>query len=214
MYRLRQLHKFYNMRNNIARDLHDDVGSALSSILIGSQLIKRITPDDDDQKHHIIDSINKASSQTISNMSDIVWSLNPANDTGEKILNKMREVAFQLLEQQNIRVLFNCDTSFDLLLLNMDVRRNIFLIFKESIHNIAKYAQAKNVTISLIIKNQDLNICISDDGVGFILSDKTVGNGLQNMQIRANQMQAQFQVLSDIGKGTTIILHAPITKIR
>lgn len=214
MYRLKQVRKFYEMRNNIARDLHDDVGAALSSILIGTQLMEGLVPRENEKQHKIIDAMKSASSQTISNMSDIVWSLNPKNDTGLMMIEKMKKTIFELLEQKQIKVEFIYAPEFENVVIPMDVRKNIFLIFKEAIHNISKYAYASEVRIDIAVDSKKLQLKISDNGKGFDNKYIQAGNGLENMKRRATEINAALEIDSAPNKGTKIILQCGITNIR
>lgn len=139
-------------------------------------------------------------------MSDIVWTINPGNDSFENIILRMRSLAFNLLRAKNIEFTFRTDDDLNNLRLSMEDRRNFFLIFKESINNLVKYAEATLVTIQLAYKEKQIKLQISDNGKGFDTSQPSNGNGLNSMRRRANEMKAQLKIGSATGSGTIIEL--------
>ncbi|MFI5134690.1 MAG: two-component regulator propeller domain-containing protein, partial [Chitinophagales bacterium] len=135
--RLRQLIRLQEIRQRIATDLHDDIGSALSSISISSQLAKKFSEQDDEKVDRILNRINTTSRETMDSMSDIVWAINPKNDSGKNMILKMQRVSVDLLESKGIQVHFDCDENFEKMRLGMEGRKNLFLIFKEAVNNIS-----------------------------------------------------------------------------
>ena len=137
------------MRNSIADDLHDDIGSALSSISIMSELAKR-----NRRKHcHCLLLSEKAQLLIQENMSDIVWAINPKNDRFENVLQRMNQFASEILDAKNIELDFKTDTSLSSSKLTMEQRKNFYLFFKEAINNAAKYADAKKVSVCIAQKD-------------------------------------------------------------
>jgi two-component system, NarL family, sensor histidine kinase UhpB len=193
------------VRNHIARDLHDDIGSTLSSINIMSQLAMN-----GDAKDHL-HKIALHSSQMMENMSDIVWSINPKNDTLEQVVLKMKEFAFEILEPKEITHTFQIDSDLTKLKLDVEKRKNLFLIFKEAINNAAKYSGGSNVSISLSVTQHKIQLSIIDNGKGFNEEVVKRGNGLINMKERASSIGGQLSQKSQPGNGTEIHLDIPIT---
>ena len=145
-------------------------------------------------------------------MDDIVWNIKPANDTMDKIEARMREYAANIFELRDIGYKFTDDTKVKSISLNMDVRRSLFLIFKETLNNIAKYAKANLVTIEISVKNNELLLAITDDGIGFEAKDTVYGDGIENMQKRAKSFKGSYTVKSYPGKGTHVLLVIPLAK--
>ena len=144
-------------------------------------------------------------------MGDIIWSVNPDNDSMDQVMVRMRDVGADLLEGQD--VIFNLDIDEALLRSNLPLeqRRDFFLIYKEALNNVAKYAQASHVWVRLQRKEKTLQLTIQDDGVGFdtqqpVRHNSLGGNGLKNMQARAEKMGGTLTILSVPGQGTTIEL--------
>ncbi|MBK8847679.1 MAG: hypothetical protein IPO27_14495 [Bacteroidetes bacterium] len=204
-YRLKQLLRIQEIRNRIASDLHDEVGSALSSIHLGSNLASSLISKDLVKSKVVLERISKTSKQSIERMSDIVWSINPKNDSGRNILAKIKFAATELLESKNIAVHYNIYQGFEKHKFEMEQRKNLFLIFKEAIHNVSKNSEAANCYISILKNSSFITMEITDDGKGFdLLNKQSLGNGIENMKRRAFDMDAKFTLDSAVGKGTTI----------
>ncbi|GGA97879.1 hypothetical protein GCM10011511_21510 [Puia dinghuensis] len=193
------------MRNRIARDLHDDMGSALSSIHIISKMPP--APDGDGQQaYQRLMKIHEHSGLILENMSDIVWTINPANDTLEKIIFKMQEFAADIFDPLNIDYVFNKDGDFQNVRLGLQTRRDLYLIFKEAVNNAAKYSGCSKVDITIAADNGIVTVDIRDNGVGFDRDAIRGGNGLRNMEERARQIRGQISIASAPGEGTTVNL--------
>ncbi|MBA3647756.1 MAG: hypothetical protein H0W62_04270 [Chitinophagales bacterium] len=210
-YRLQQILKLQHVRNKIASDLHDDIGSTLSSIVIYSELANEEVKDKSKKASSLLETINENSRTTIEAMSDIVWAINPKNDRFENILQRMRTFASGILEAKNIDLKFDASPSLPGLKLSMEKRKNLYLVFKEAVNNIAKYSSSKTCTIKLWLEGKILNIKIEDDGIGFDLNDYAAGNGLVSMKRRSEEMKGDLNIQSIKGKGTTIHLSCSAT---
>jgi len=193
------------IRNSIASDLHDDMGSALSSINIISK-VALDNPNDRENVNRHLKKIHENSTVIMENMSDIVWAINPANDTLEKIILKMREFAADLFEPLNIIYDFEEQGDFRQVKLGLQQRKDVYLIFKEAVNNAAKYSGAAAITILIAEKNGGIEMEIDDNGKGFSKEDIKCGNGLKNMEERARKMQAELVVNSAPGGGTSVRL--------
>lgn len=197
------------MRNGIARDLHDDIGSTLSSIHIISQLALKENQIGSATKY--FQRITDHSAKMMESMSDMVWSINPDNDSLQKILAKMKEFSAEILEPKNITYQFQGEGTLNGTVLDVAKRKNIFLIFKETINNAAKYSEGTAVDISLVHEANDLLLTISDNGNGFDSTKIQSGNGLRNMKERAREINADLAFETAVGQGTTLKLKLPLT---
>jgi len=208
-----------NERLRISRELHDDIGSTLGSISIYSEVAKKRT-EKNKNTNEVLSKIGIASREIIDKMSDIVWSLNPVNENFEQLHSRMITFAAMMLTPQNIRYNFLFDERLKELPFTGGQLKNIFLIFKETLHNIVKYAACKKVSITLCVKNNYLIMAIEDDGNGFdadatILNDRLInssplgrlgGAGIKNMHARADDMNGELNIHSKINEGTTVQL--------
>jgi signal transduction histidine kinase len=195
------------MRNTIARDLHDDIGSALSSISIMSQLANS----SGGEAKMYLQRIGEKSTQVMEDMSDIVWSIHPANDKAEMLMSKIKEFAGDTLEPSNISYTIFGEENLNGVILNIDQRKNLFLIFKEALNNAAKYSKATQVDLLVSKRGNEFTFTIRDNGAGFEMEDVKAGNGLTNMKERAKMLQAKLSISSAKGEGTTIEVKLPVT---
>lgn len=199
-YRLQQIKRLQIVRNNIASDLHDDIGSTLNSISIYSEVAKQQAG----KEIPALDMIGMNSRKIIESMGDIVWTINPDNDSFEKIIARMRSFAHQLLKAKKVEYTFDVDEKLNSIVLPMQVRKNFYLVFKEAINNLIKYSQATRVFISLTEKNKKIYLKIRDNGIGIPVNPETQGNGLLNMSRRAEEIHAELNIISGNGEGTEI----------
>jgi two-component sensor histidine kinase len=201
-YRLQQIKRLQVIRNNIASDLHDDIGSTLNSISIYSEVAKQQAG----REVPALDLIGANSRKIIESMSDIVWTINPENDSFEKIIVRMRSFAHQLLKAKKMEYTFEVDEKLSSVTLPMQVRKNFYLVFKEAITNLIKYSGASRVSISLKEENRTIVLIIRDNGIGIPVNPETQGNGLINMQRRAEEIHAHLNIISGNGEGTGVEL--------
>ncbi|MBC8033023.1 MAG: histidine kinase, partial [Chitinophagaceae bacterium] len=217
-YRINDLLKRQAIRNKIAQDLHDNVGSTLSSIAVYSQVAKIYNQQhkQEDLKN-VLEKIGSASGEMIGEMSDTVWAINPANDHMGTIVQKMESFARPLLAAKEIKFLFTYDPTIVALNLEMTKRKNFYLIFKEAVNNALKYSECKMITVSIYYQHHKMTLRIEDDGKGIQTISKEsyvttpfLGNGLINMKRRAEEMNGSCHIKTTPGGGTTIILEFPI----
>ena len=216
-YRINELLNRQAIRNRIAQDLHDQVGSTLSSISVYSQVAKIYKEKNKpDELQSALEKISSTSGEMITEMGDIVWAISPKNDNMGTIINRMESYAKPLLNAQGIHCSFTYQDDIRSLNLPMETRKNFYLIFKEAINNAVKYAQCRHVIISVYKKYHMLTLKIEDDGRGFDVTyieqnaDRSLaGNGLKNMHSRANKMNGTLAIISQPGMGTIIELKLP-----
>lgn len=196
------------VRNTIARDLHDDIGSTMSSINIVSQMALQQT--NGGVEGHFR-KIADQSSDLMERMSDIVWSINPENDSLPMIAAKMKEFTAEILEPKNVVYSFTGLETLNGEILGVETRKNLFLIFKEAINNAAKYSDASEVRVKLSQTRRTLQLEVSDNGKGFDPDLGRKGNGLRNIDARAKAINALLAIQSQPSKGTSIRLDIPLT---
>ena len=204
--RLQQKLKLQSVRNRIARDLHDEIGSNLSSIILFSEVAKQKSTNTEPSIFPLLKKISDYTQTSQEAINDIVWMINSRNDRFENIIIRMRTLAAEMFEAKQINFNLTLDEKLNYLKLGMDERKNFYLIYKEAINNIVKYAACNNVSISLTYKNSSIYLQIIDDGIGFDLKDKSKGNGLLNMQKRAEMLNGKLTLHAERGKGTSLEL--------
>ncbi|SDE79761.1 Two component regulator propeller [Dyadobacter soli] len=203
-YRLNQVLRLQAMRNRISADMHDEIGSTLSSISFYSQALLMQNPDD--AQRSVLEKIKSNAQDVQDGLSDIVWSVKADMDSFESLLIRMQRVGNELFEPKNIRFHFDADPKLKHLNIDMMTRKNCYLIFKEALHNAAKYAQCRNVWIDIQTSRQQVVMTIRDDGRGFDTTTQSNGNGLGNMQQRAASIKGDLRILSSPGNGTELTL--------
>ncbi|HTL10276.1 MAG TPA: two-component regulator propeller domain-containing protein, partial [Chitinophagaceae bacterium] len=218
-YRINEILSRQAIRNKIAQDLHDNIGSTLSSISVYSQVAKIYKQQKKEQQlQETLEKISETSADMIAEMSDIVWTINPRNDSMDMILQRMESYAKPLLASKSIHCHFTVDEHIRSINPGMTQRKNLYLIFKESINNALKYASCANLYVTLKKEHQIIELLVQDDGVGFNaaslqanMRQSLSGNGLRNIFMRAKEMNGHCEVISSPGQGTTIKLQFPLT---
>ena len=211
--------KMLKERLAISQDLHDNIGSTLSSIAVYSEVAKIHGEKKGQQNmNELLEKISKTSNEMITEMNDIVWAINPRNDSMEKIIQRMESFAKPLAAARNIHFGLQFDVMVLSLHLPMDKRKNFYLVFKEAVNNAIKYSGAKEIVSTIAVKENALILQVSDDGVGFRIETEMSannpslsGNGLHNMHKRALELHGSLDIQSTVNKGTTILLKFPLS---
>lgn len=201
--------KIQTIRNEIASDLHDDVGSTLGNISFLGEMAKMKFQKNPLEALPILEKIIEDSQEMIQTMRGMVWTINPANDNAQDFVEKIRAFAEAMLSNRNIRLHFKNELE-EVQRLSIEQQRHLFLIFKEITHNIAKHSQASNVQVFIEKYEAFLWIKVTDDGVGFDLNEVSDGNGLRNLQQRASQLMGRIEIKSEKAQGTTLKLMIPL----
>lgn len=196
-----------NIRMRISRDIHDEVGATLSGVALFSEIarekMKQQQPDD---AQAYLDHITINSKEMVEKMSDIVWTINPDNDSFERIIAKLQSYAVNLCAGKGIRLHFDINEQARIYAPSMQVRKNIYMLIKEAVNNAVKYSGGKNISLSLYKKEDEVTIEVKDDGKGFDINKNYDGNGLNNMKSRASDLGAKFTIDAQEGMGTNIRL--------
>lgn len=199
------INELKKIRINIASDLHDEIGAALSSVSFYSEAaIINLKNNKPQQSIEILEKIGVTSRKTIDSMSDIVWMINPNNDTLLKLFERIENFSNELLGTKDAIFILNYDPKLNSLILNIDLRKNLYLICREAIHNAAKYSSASKVELTIKTKKGNIEVEVKDNGIGFDLLNLKPGNGILNMKVRSKQIGASININSKIGNGTTI----------
>jgi signal transduction histidine kinase len=198
------------LRGKIARDLHDEMGSTLTSINIMSKVAMEGKVDEKQVKDYL-QKIKDNSGRILESIGDMVWVINPANDNFEKLMFRMKEFTAEILEPLKINYHFLEEGILHAIQLNVEQRKEIYLIFKEAITNAAKYSGTAEMLITLSENNGLLNMEIRDKGAGFDPQNVVHGNGLKNMKTRASRIGAEFHIESLKGQGTNIVLRLTLS---
>ncbi|WP_138430142.1 ligand-binding sensor domain-containing protein [Fodinibius saliphilus] len=192
-YRVRKMVDIERMRVRIASDLHDDVGSSLTEIALQSDFLQ--TMDVSDGLEESLQQIGAQSRKIVSSLDDIVWSIDARNDTMGDLTDRMQDYVNNVLSKLNVHYHFDGDMQAKL---EVSHKENLYLIFKEAINNIAKHSNADTVSISLAMEDQGFMLSVKDNGTSST-NDRKSGQGLRNMEMRANRIDADIIFESENG---------------
>jgi signal transduction histidine kinase len=198
----------------ISADLHDDIGSTLSSISVYSELADKYYSSRPEKSHEIVHKISVQTRELMTRIEDIIWSLKPNSLDKTTFKSRLQEYGLELLTGKDMRYTVEVDQGVDDLVKDPFLRKNILLIIKEAINNSAKYSQASLVVIDVQTDAAFLKIRIEDNGAGFDKETAGNGNGLGNMKKRCEDIGGAFSLHSSPGHGTRIEVSVPMANIR
>ena len=198
-----KLEEQFKIRKQTAEDFHDDLGNKLTRITVLSEVLSSMISKDEIEKRAILTKISKNVVELYIGTRDILWSLNPKNDTLGQLLDHIKDFGNEMFNETAISFNVDIDTAGRDTKLSLDLSRNILMIFKESIHNALKHANASKVTFSTRLNSGLLLITLEDDGAGFDTAYAKNGHGINNMYVRAKRIRADLNITS--GKSGTAI---------
>jgi signal transduction histidine kinase/ligand-binding sensor domain-containing protein len=212
-----RLTELERVRTRIATDLHDDIGASLTQIAILSEVAQQSIRGNGVSLEPL-KSIANVSNELVETMSDIVWAINPQKDHLQDLIQRMRRFASDILSARGISLAFDAPTFAPEIPLGANARREVFLIFKESLTNIVKHSGATQVRIEFKVSADSLTLKITDNGQGFepgklssaLFADQKGGHGINSMKKRAAEMNGEFDLGSAAGQGTVITFRLPL----
>jgi signal transduction histidine kinase len=199
------------LRQQIASDLHDEIGANLGSISMVTSFLSGKVKEDGIRKK--LAEVGHIAQESFSSVQELIWLIDDKAETAADLLEKIEETAKRILV--NCHVTCNFPDIPNNTSISLTTRKSVLLLFKEALYNCAKYAEAENVKLSALVTGTKLQLSIEDDGQGFDLSAPTAathlsGRGLKNMQQRAKLMGAELNIKSELGKGTAIVVRLPL----
>ncbi|MFI5134388.1 MAG: two-component regulator propeller domain-containing protein [Chitinophagales bacterium] len=210
-FRMKQIQRMQEMRNRIAQDLHDDIGGTVTAMNLTNELaIQRLN--DPNAAKKLMMSMGDDLHNVGETLDDIVWMVNPKNDSMEQVFARMRRYASGMWETAGIDFSISFETISEKVRLNMEQRHDLYLVFKEAVNNVVKHSKCHQASATLSLSDHSIIVKVSDDGIGFDSSLSTHRNGLRNMQNRMKKWKGDFSVLSEENKGTTFSFRLPITQ--
>jgi signal transduction histidine kinase len=205
--RLRQRMKEMELRQSIAADLHDEVGSSLSSIYMLSEMASA-NPTAGSQQKEMLHKVTSYSKETMDKMSDIVWMIKQDTEDGKDLQERMQRFLYEMCSSKGIIHHFEGEL-LQSLKPSTEQKKAIYLIFKEAVNNALKYASAEHIQVTISKQQNLVEMKISDDGKGFVAASGNQGNGLMNMQNRARELGGNTEIISS-EKGTDIVCRFPV----
>jgi signal transduction histidine kinase/streptogramin lyase len=214
-YRVAQMVSIERMRTAIASDLHDDIGASLSQIAILSE-VARAGGDGRVQAGEPLERVAALARELVDSMSDIVWSIRSDPHGLDSLVRRMREFALDLLGSQGIEFELRTSHQREDAELSLQTRRQLFLIFKECIHNAARHSRCTAVRAELTVTDRDVAMTVEDNGAGLSIPEKTPGmnggNGIPNMRRRAESLGGRLELNFKHGKGCVVSVHLPLRR--
>ena len=212
-YRDNHIKKITKIRDDISKDLHDEVGATLSGIAMYSHLVKTdLANNEGEAAKHSVSIIQKSATEMVTKLNDIIWLINPQKESLDDVITKLKEYAQNMCIAKNIKPHIQISGPVASCKPPIQTRKNIYLLCKEAINNVAKYSNAESLLMKFQLQQHSLEITICDDGNGFAMETVKRGNGLNNMQKRADDIGADFFIQSEPGKGCKISLTIKITR--
>ncbi|MEI2755880.1 MAG: two-component regulator propeller domain-containing protein [Chitinophagaceae bacterium] len=213
LYKKNQREKILLIKENISRDLHDEIGATLSGISMYSHMVKsHLVSNQQESAIASSEIIQSSAAEMTSKLNDIVWLIKPANESLEIIAEKIKSFALNICSIKNIKFQMKLHKQATTIKLPLVVRKNIFLICKEAINNAVKYSNASFLNVEFFLKRNELHTIITDNGIGFDLSNSKKGNGLENIQKRVSEMSGQIHIKTSHNHGCNIHLINKITQ--
>ena len=212
IHKIRRTKELDSLRNHISRDLHDEIGTTLSSLALFGTVATTSIVDNPEKASKMLQLINTNATASVEAMNDIIWAINSEMDTVFNLISKMQSFVSDLSDTEVTDISITYDKEITDINLDMVQRRNVYLIFKEALNNAIKYAKAKAITIEIGMVKNLLRVQIKDNGIGFdtlnALEKKSMfgGNGLKNMKKRAEELKGSVKISSQMEKGTQIVL--------
>jgi signal transduction histidine kinase len=205
--RVRQLLELERVRTRIATDLHDDIGSNLAQIAILSEVA--LQNDSGGANDNALARIAEVSRETVHSISDIVWAVDPQHDRLSDLTNRMRRFANDVLGARNIKLCFLSSGEREIRI-PPDVRREIFLIFKECVNNAARHSGCDAVDVEFTVEDSWLELRLADNGRGLDASVAPYGHGLTSMRRRIHGLGGEIEVASREPGGVSVHLRVPL----
>jgi signal transduction histidine kinase len=212
--RLRHRHILQSERSRIAQDIHDDLGARLTQIGLLTELAKRSLSKPDEARSYLEQMARRSRDMTQA-MDEVVWAVDPAKDSVEGLMNYLGPLSDEVLQDTAVR----CRLDLPLVLpsqpISAKARHNILLVVKEALNNCLKHSRASEVWIRAGLQGPVLSLQIEDNGTGFNGEDAEANHarhGLQNMRQRVEHLGGEFEVLSQIGRGTRIRLEIDLSR--
>jgi ligand-binding sensor domain-containing protein/two-component sensor histidine kinase len=206
--RVKRLMDLLAIRTRIASDLHDDIGSNLTKIAILSEVAHQQSGTRSALTESPLTAIARISRESVASMSDIVWAIDPRRDTHHDLVRRMRRFAIDMLGGAGIAVRIAASGDDQSRRVGPDFRRQVFLIFKEAVHNAARHSGCSKAEIEIKMERSGLILTVRDDGIGFDTERQSEGQGLASMRRRAESLRGTVEVISG-SQGTTITLMVP-----
>jgi signal transduction histidine kinase len=208
--KLRALHQLDRERARIAQDLHDDLGTSLTQISLLSGLADRETARD--ELKLLNQQIRQSARAMVSALDEIVWAVNPRNDSVAELVNYLANFAEEFFRASSIGCRLDIPARLPAAAVPSEMRHHLYLVFKESANNVVRHSRATQAWVAVTLAPREVVISIKDNGQGFDASAAGFkpGDGLLNMRSRMEQVGGRADIQSSPGQGTVVIIRMPL----
>jgi signal transduction histidine kinase len=190
--------------------MHDDLGARITEISLVTQLARK-DAENSKAMHGHLQNISTSAEEIIMAFDEIVWAVNPENDTLNNLADYISQFTVEFLQKANIKSRLDIPMDIPELQLSTEVRHNMFMVVKESLNNIVKYSGATEVRVKFIFEGSSIHCSIEDNGKGFDEQEiGTFSSGLKNMRKRIEELGGTFELNSEKGKGTSLKFDVPL----
>jgi signal transduction histidine kinase len=199
-------------RARVAHDLHDDLGAGLTEVNMLSSLVKSQATSGEEKRRYL-DELTETATRMVTSLDEIVWAVNPRNDTMASLASYFGSYAQRLLDLASVSC--GLDVAEDLPDYPLDpkFRQQLFLAFKEALANVVRHARATMVWLRISVRDDQLVVEVADNGRGFDVSERRAGaDGVANMKERLQALGGRCEISSEPGKGTTVRFQAPLPR--
>ena len=197
-------------RARIARDMHDDLGTRVSMIKHAAHVVGEALDGEPVQARNLVRRLETAASDLVRAMDELVWAVNPKNDTLEQLATHLSNLAQDLFRHSPVRLRIDIPPDLPPIPLSSDFRHHFSLSVKEALHNVFKHAGPCTATLRIALSGGCLHATIEDDGCGFDPEHPPAGNGLSHLHARLRELQGTCTIQSQPGHPTTIHLTCPV----
>lgn len=217
--RFKRFLELEKVRTRIATDLHDDIGASLSRISMLSEIVKRDDASANRESARRLTQIATEARGLVDSMSDIVWAINPRRDSIESVVDRVCSFAADTLGTRDVHWTVSAPPELSRVHLTAEEKRNLYLIFKEAVNNVARHSGCTNASLAIRLERGVMIAEIADNGVGFdavsASTEKNLGGqGIENMSRRATEIGGTLEITSEPEKGTKVSLTMPIALSR
>jgi signal transduction histidine kinase len=201
-------------RARIARDIHDDIGSRMTQLVLHGELARNDLPADSETRLQL-DLFCEEARGLLSTMDEILWAVNPRRDTLRDFASYVTDYAQKSLKRTPIQCVLDVDLEMPVEAIDLPLRRNLLMAIKETLNNAVKYSEATELLLQIHRQNQGLVVMVQDNGRGFDpATARPGGNGLSNMTQRMTELGGECRVMSQPGQGCRIEFRVPLKHSR
>jgi signal transduction histidine kinase len=207
--RLERNRAIETVRSRIARDLHDDVGSSLTQIALIAEVLRQVPPASESHVRERLGRMTSLARESLDSFRDIIWALNPREGRIEEVTSRLRKMAADLDEGPEVQVAFD-DPGVGQIRLRVEPKHHLYLIAKELVHNAVRHAKCNRVDVRVRVVDEEIELSVVDDGVGFAADAASPGFGLSNVKRRAQTIGGRIEIDSQKSRGTRIFVRVPL----